>query len=123
MSKLDFKDIKDKEVKNFIQIFKQTSDKSKCLKELIMRSKSPQYRRELLDMLLFGEFPSSSTIYQMRKKITAVSVAMITLYRYSCDIITYDDIWNMYNQLLSLEKDFPFLDLIWEKDLIMDELV
>lgn len=123
MSKLDFKDIKDKEVKNFLQIFKKSSDKSKCLKELIMRSKSPQYRRELLDMILCGEIPSSSTIYQMRKKISAVSVAMITLYRYSCDIISYDDIWNMYNEIITLENDFPFLDLVWEKDLIMDELL
>lgn len=120
---MDFKDIKNKEVENYIQIIKQIADKSKCIKQLMMNSKSPKYRNELLELFLSGEIPSSTTIFQMSRKITSIVIAMTTLYRFPRSLVSYEDMWNMYNELIIIENDFPFLNLLEEKELILNEIL
>ncbi|MBO6087216.1 hypothetical protein J6P92_02590 [bacterium] len=120
---MNFLDIKQKEIDNYVQIIKQSADKAKCIKELVMRSKSPKYQHELLDLFMTGEIPSASTITQMTKKIYAVVASLITLFHYSSNVVSFDDIWNAYEEIIDLKSTFPFLDLDEARGLLLDEVL
>lgn len=120
---MDFKDIKTNEVNNYMNIIKASANRGKCLKQCIMRSKSPKYLHELFDLLIDGVCPSAQTINQIYNRVKSITIANTALLRIRNNDYTFDDYFDFYRELVHIQNEMSFVDFSDLVDFVTTELL